>query len=144
MTSYSSDSRVDDLADTIMELRQEYKELVTELYTNDPLLHDEKEPYDFAEIDRELKGYYDMIGHCLMIGDSDILYHFGINPLYNDITLLSGYDDLQAYIKSFEDEIEKGVPEGRQFYLEMLIRAFEDLNRQPLDTSRLSVDQSQL
>lgn len=131
---------VEQLKRNIMEGRESYKKIVFDLYRESPLLYKGKDCRNNEIVKNELTGYYEMIGHCLIIGDSDVLYEFGIKPL-KDIHVLARPQQLNAYIHAFETRFDnEETPEGMKFYLAMLIRAFKSVKGEHPRNPILNVD----
>ena len=132
---------VSQLRESIMGDREEYKQLVCEFYREQPLLFRGKDRTNQETFREEIKEYYRMIGHCLIAGDSDILYEFGIQPFETDLETLVYYDKLNLYIEVFEKRFSKDdIEEGVKFYLAMLIRALKAANNENLVTPMINID----
>lgn len=125
----------------IMGDREEYKQLVYELYKEKPLLHRGKDSTNKELFKEEIRGYYKMIGHCLIVGDSDILYEFGIKPFEMQRESLVRPQNLDQYIEVFERRFKMNdIEEGFKFYLAMLIRAFKLANNEELVVPMINID----
>ena len=132
---------VDQLGQTIMDNREEYKHLVSEFYKEKPFLYRGKDSSDDDILKAEIEEYYKIIGHCLIYGDSDILYEFGIQPFEKDIMTLARPDSLGLYIKLFKKRFDKeDTEDGMKFYLAMLIRALKTANGQPVLGPIINID----
>lgn len=123
----------------IMQDREEYKSLLSELYTCQPPFTRDRSR-DKENFAYELKQYVEMIGHCMIIGDSDILYKFGIVPIQNDVKVLVGHDDLNMYIDAFLVKFKDSNSEGERFYLAMLIRALKTVKGETVAPDMIRVD----
>lgn len=122
-----------------MQNREEYKNLLRELYTLQPPFKKGR-PRDRKNFEYELKQYMDMIANCLIIGDSDILYQFGIAPVEKDVTVLVGHSDLDMYISAFSKRFDGSNSDGEKFYLAMLIRALRAIKGEKISPEILRLD----
>jgi hypothetical protein len=120
-----------ELMETIEETRQRYKALVDDHFgKKDPFpQHREDCEANFvADIDR----YLELVGHCIVAGDPEILYKWGINFLdeKDGLSKLSS-SDLEDYQETFEERRRDSTSAREKIYMDILIDKFKVLAKRP-------------
>ena len=118
---------VNELKRKIVQNRDEYKSLLSEFYKQKPPFIQGRDINEENFTD-DLNQYLQMIAHSLIIGNSDILYEYGIKPIEEDVKVLVCHDDLSIYIQAFQDKFDDSTSDSEKFYLAMLIRAIRTAN----------------
>ncbi|MEA5446999.1 hypothetical protein VB780_00350 [Leptolyngbya sp. CCNP1308] len=126
MRTNDSESRkvlqsINSLRNEIMQTRQQYKNLVNSFYSQNPPFGKARErgKENFAQ---ELEIFVEIIAHCLVIGDSDILYLYVVNPLRKTPGILSRHDKIDMYMKAIRKKFNSTKSESERFYLAKLAK----------------------
>lgn len=111
----------------IMRNRKNYRRLVGELYeATQPFekpRHDTKE--NFAE---ELRILAEMIGHCVVLGDSEVLYTYAVKPIRRNPRVLSSFQRMDSYLHAFYSKYKISESDSEKFYLGKLINELKILS----------------
>lgn len=82
-----------------------------------------KNPFPtYGSVENDVSQYVKLVGHCLYTGDREILEEWGINPVMDDLSLLSS-NNFELYSVSFED-LAEGSEEGLERELYTFLRGF--------------------
>ncbi len=103
--------------------RDKYKEAVLKYYEENPPFQSGRSS-DNENIKQDLKDFHDLVTECLRIGDLEILFKYGINPIF-------GHDGkLERLADSSElDKYKAVISEG-------IVKATTDLERLCIETIR--------
>ena len=104
----------------IMRAQGNYRDLVHQLYTN-------TQPFGFARpktlecFEVELKILAEMIGHCIILDSSEILYMYAIRPIQMNPNILASSHNINAYINVFSEKFSISHSMSEKIYLAQLI-----------------------
>lgn len=108
----------------IVSSQEYYKSLVQDFYSEtEPF--EEPSPETEESFAEELRVIAEMIAHCVVIGDSDILYTYAIEPIKADPTKLSSFNNINWYLDAFNDKYQNSQSDSEKVYLWSVINELE-------------------
>ncbi|MBD2234944.1 hypothetical protein [Phormidium tenue] len=100
----------------IVSSQKNYKSLVQDFYRKtEPF--EEHRPETEESFAEELRLIAEMIAHCIVIGDSDVLYTYAIEPIKADPTRLSSFNNISWYLEAFKDKYRNSQSDSEKVYL---------------------------
>lgn len=109
----------------IMNAKKNYRSLVDSLYSEiqpfETKPSEESRPDTEDAFIEELKILAEMIGHCVILGDSQILYKYAIKPIRKNPRVLSTPNHIESYISAFSEKYENAKSDSEKFYLGQLV-----------------------
>ena len=106
--------------DKIVAKQKDYRELVKTLYDSTKPF-EEARPETQSSFTEELRLLGEMIAHCMVIGDTEILYTYAINLIKEKPARLSSFRNMDSYIDALNDKYKASQYDGEKIYLSYLI-----------------------
>ena len=126
-------STVKGLRTKIVNDRERYRKLVREIYEKNPPLY-RGQKNDKKSFDREVSLIYDLVKHCLIIGDDRLLHEFVVDPIRKELTqgyltVLSNPSRLDLYISRFSGCRKDSKLSTGKLYWELVINVFAEAKK---------------
>jgi hypothetical protein len=115
------------MRERIMQTQSDYRSLVHQLYQmTQPF--SKSRPQTEESFKEELRILAEMIGHCVVLDSSEILYTYAIYPIKKNPGILASSYNLQAYIEAFSNKYRSSESDSEKLYIRHFINEIKLIN----------------
>jgi hypothetical protein len=114
--------------------REKYKEAVLKYYEENPPFQAGRSS-DIENIKKDLKDFHDLVTECLRIGDLEILFKYGINPIFGHGGKLGKLAD-PSKLDKYEAIISEGIAKSKTDLERLCIETIKDKFRDAIESSK--------